>query len=123
LNVVATKVSPRLLVLIQFDPFRTHKAVEALRIALGLGSHNEGQDLKIILSGRAPHLLAEDSSTIMDADILEKHLPVFVEWGTIFAIAPGSDSPSAWAPDVVIQPLTEADMAVLLESADRVLVF
>src|SRR2546425_617609 len=50
--------SPRTLVVIQTDPTKSHRAVEALRIALGLGSHNEGQDISIILCVRAPHPLA-----------------------------------------------------------------
>ncbi|HEY3198469.1 MAG TPA: DsrE family protein [Nitrospirales bacterium] len=115
--------SPNVLVLIQADPLKSPRAVEALRIALGLGSHNEGHDLHIILSGRAPYLLAEDTSNVMDAEILEHHLPVFIEWGTPFQIAPDAEVPPKWLPDCTVTPATTQDIANALHAADRVLVF
>jgi hypothetical protein len=102
---------------------KSPRAVEALRVALGLGSHNEGRDLSIVLSGRAPYLLAEDTSDVADAEILEKHLPVFLEWGTPFAIAPDAESPSHYAPGITTKPITQADLSAALEAADRVLIF
>lgn len=102
---------------------KSHRAVEALRIALGLGSHNEGKDIRLILSGRAPFLLAEDASDIVDGEILEKHLPVFIEWGTPFFIAADAESPARYIPDCATKPITHSEMATALETADRVLVF
>src|SRR5207302_415072 len=49
--------SPKTLIMIQVDPTKSHRAVEALRIALGLVSHNEGQDITIVLCGRSLNLL------------------------------------------------------------------
>lgn len=115
--------SLKTLIVIQTDPTRSHRAVEALRIALGLGSHNEGQDLSLILCGRAPLLLAEDTGDIIDAEILEKHLPVFIEWGTSFAIATDAESPRHYVAGVVTKPITMAEISAALESADRVLAF
>jgi hypothetical protein len=109
--------------MIQADPLKSPRAVEALRIALGLGSHNEGRDLRIILSGRAPYLLAEDTTHVMDAEILEHHLPVFIEWGTAFHIAPDAEIPPKWLSDCTITPATSQDIASALRTADRVLVF
>ncbi len=85
--------SPKTLVLIQTDPMKSHRAVEALRIALGLGSHNEGRDISVVLCGRAPYLLSEDAGDIVDGEILEKHIPVFIEWGTPFFITMDSETP------------------------------
>lgn len=102
---------------------KSPRAVEALRIALGLGSHNEGRDISIILGGRAPFLLAEDTSDIADAEILEKHLPVFLEWGTVFAIEPDAEVPLQYAQSVETKPLAQAEFAAALEAADRVLIF
>ena len=102
---------------------KSPRAVEALRIALGLGSHNEGRDVSIVLDGRAPFLLAEDTSDIADSEILEKHLPVFLEWGTLFAIAPDAEVPPRYAPGIQTKPLARADLAAAIESADRVLIF
>jgi hypothetical protein len=102
---------------------KSPRAVEALRIALGLGSHNEGQDISIVLGRRAPFLLSEDASDIADAEILEKHLPVFLEWGTVFTIAPDAEVPLRYAQGVKTKPLAQAELAAALETADRVLIF
>ena len=120
---MAQPPSPNVLVMIQADPLKSPRAVEALRIALGLGSHNEGRDLRIILSGRAPYLLAEDNTNIMDSEILEHHLPVFIEWGTAFQIAPDAEIPEKWLPDCTVTPATTQDIASALRTADRILVF
>jgi hypothetical protein len=123
LKFVAITSSPKTLVLIKADPFKSHRAVEAFRIALGLGSHNEGQDVRILLDGRAPHLLAEDLSNIVDAEILEKHLPVFLEWGTVFSIGPDAESPLEYLPDAITKRVTTEEVVTALSTADRVLVF
>ena len=109
--------------MIYADPLKSPRAVEALRIALGLGSHNEGNDLTIILGGRAPHLLANDTSHVVDSEILEKHLPVFIEWGTAFRIAPDAEVPPQWLPNCIITTTTIQEIAEAFQSADRVLVF
>ena len=115
--------SPKTLVVIQTDPMKSHRAVEALRIALGLGSHNEGRDVSVVLCGRAPYLLSEDAGDIVDGEILEKHIPVFIEWGTPFFIATDAETPHRYIPDVVTKPISAAEIPSALESADRVLVF
>src|SRR5438067_12403403 len=101
---------PKLLILIQEDPFVSHRAVEALRIALGLGSSNEGKDLTIVLTGRAPHLLADDITDIIDGEILEKHLPVFIEWETPFYISMDADTPAGFNPDCIVKKIAPADI-------------
>lgn len=115
--------SPKIVILIRADPTKDHRAVEALRIALGLGSHNEGQDLTLVLTHRAPLLLGEDNAEIVDAEILERHLPVFIEWGTPFGIAADAVAPSRYLPGCVTKPMTLSDIAALLKVADRVLIF
>ncbi len=115
--------SVKVLVVIQADPLKSPRAVEALRIALGLGSHNEGKDVTIILGGRAPYLLANDTTNVVDSEILEKHLPVFLEWGTAFRIAPDAEVPTQWLPDCTIKTTTIPEIADAFHSADRVLVF
>ena len=102
---------------------KSHRAVEALRIALGLGSHNEGKDVSLILTGRAPYLLAEDTSDVIDAEVLEKHLPVFLEWGTPFAIATDAEAPPRYVQDCVTKTITPREIANALGTADRVLIF
>lgn len=60
-------------VVIQEDPTKTHRPVEALRIALGLtaGSHHT----TVILLGEAVRLLSEETEDIVDVEVLEKFLP------------------------------------------------
>lgn len=66
-------MSKKVAVVIQEDPRKTHRPVEALRIALGLaaGSHA----ITVVLLGEAARLLSEDTDDIVDVDILEKYLP------------------------------------------------
>lgn len=61
-------------VVIQEDPRKTHRPVEALRIALGLssGSHIT----TVILLGEAARLLGNETDDFFDIDILEKYLPI-----------------------------------------------
>ena len=109
--------------LIAVDPMKSHRAVEALRIALGLGSHNEGKDISIILTGRAPFLLSEETDDIVDGEILEKHLPVFIEWGSPFSIATNAETPPRYIQDCVTKPISPSEIATTLETTDRVLIF
>jgi len=66
-------MSKTVAVVIQEDPRKTHRPVEALRIALGLvaGSHTT----TVILLGEASRLISHDIDDIVDVDILEKYLP------------------------------------------------
>lgn len=60
-------------IVIQEDPRKTHRPVEALRIALGLssGSHRT----TVVLLGEAARLLGDETDDIIDVEILEKYLP------------------------------------------------
>ena len=60
-------------VVIQEDPRKTHRPVEALRIALGLASGSHVTT--VVLLGEAVRLLGDDTDDIIDVDILEKYLP------------------------------------------------
>lgn len=66
-------MAKKVAVVIQEDPRKTHRPVEALRIALGLavGSHTT----TVVLLGEAARLLSENTEDIVDVDILEKYLP------------------------------------------------
>jgi len=97
------------------------RAVEALRVALGLGSHNEGRDLSIVLGGRAPYLLAEDTSDVVDGEILEKHLPVFLEWGTPFAIEPDAEIPPRYVQGIATIPISYSRLVEMIFQADKVI--
>ncbi len=81
-------MSKRIAVVISEDPFVTARPVEALRIALGLcaGDH----ETTVVLLGRSPLLLMEDTEKIVDVDILEKYLPSFKHLSVPFLVEPGT---------------------------------
>ena len=66
-------MAKNLAVVIQEDPRRSHRPVEALRIALGLasGSHMT----TVVLLGEAVRLLGNETDDLHDGEILEKYLP------------------------------------------------
>jgi len=67
-------MAKNLAVVIQEDPRKSHRPVEALRIALGLasGSHMT----TVVLLGEAVCLLGDEIDDIRDVEILEKCLPM-----------------------------------------------
>jgi hypothetical protein len=71
--------------LIREDPTKTHRPVEALRIALGLAAGEHA--VTIALCERAALLLTEDLDDVIDADVLEKYLPSLKQLGIEFIVA------------------------------------
>jgi len=107
-------------VVIQEDPRKTHRAVEALRIALGLasGSHMT----TVVLLGEAAHLLANETDDILDVEILEKYLPAVEHLEIPFIL---EDRPDLVAVRDEFSIRRETDEAInsFLKSLDCVLVF
>ncbi len=114
-------VPPSIVVVIREDPIKTPRAVEALRIALGLGTGDN--PLTVVLLNDAPLLLAEDRDEIADVDILEKHLPVFKEMKTPFVIPRGARTRFSVDNAFQIREASGAEIASLISNADRVIVF
>ena len=113
-------MSKRIAVVISEDPYVTARPVEALRIALGLcaGDH----ETTVVLLGRAPLLLMEDTEEIVDIDILEKYLPSFKHLSVPFIVEPGT-AMDAWSDDFSVTTLTADEIRQLVRSVDRSLVF
>jgi sulfur relay (sulfurtransferase) DsrF/TusC family protein len=113
-------MSKRIAVVISEDPCVTARPVEALRIALGLcaGDH----ETTIVLLGRAPLLLMQDTEEIIDADILEKYLPSFKHLSVSFVIESGTVM-DAWSDDFSVTTRTADEIRHLIRSADRNLIF
>lgn len=109
-------------VVIQEDPRKTHRPVEALRIALGLtaGAHT----ITVILLGEAVRLLTDDSETddIIDLDILEKYLPSIEQLEVQF-ILPQGFNPSTLRGNFHIRCEPDHAIAEFIESTDCALVF
>jgi hypothetical protein len=113
-------MSKHIAVVISEDPFVTARPVEALRIALGLcaGDH----ETIVVLLGRAPFLLRQDTEEIVDADILEKYLPSFKHLSVPFVVEPGTIM-DAWSDDFSVTPRTSDEIRHLVRSAERNLIF
>jgi sulfur relay (sulfurtransferase) DsrF/TusC family protein len=114
-------VPPSIVVVIREDPRKTPRAVEALRIALGLGTGEN--PLTVVLLNDAPLLLSEETDDIEDGEILEKHGPVFKELKTPFVIPQGARGRFILDQDFQVREAPETEIATLMVSADRVLVF
>ena len=113
-------MSKRIAVVISGDPYVTARPIEALRIALGLctGDH----ETTVVLLGRTPSLLMENTEEIVDVDILEKYLPSFKHLAIPFIVAPGT-AVDAWSDDFSIKTLPADEIRQLVRSVDRSLVF
>jgi len=112
---------PRLVIVIREDPQKSHRAVEALRIALGLST---GENLPmVVLLGQAPLLLSRDPEEMVDGEILEKHLPFVKQLGIPFVVVTGSRSRFTLDPEFMVSELSEDTIRSLVADADRALIF
>ena len=114
-------MTPSILVLIQSNPFVTHRPTEGFRIALGLSTGQSS--LTIVLLGEARLLLTEQASDVVDAEILERHLPVVQELQLDIVVPEGSSVDFALEPDFAVREVPQSGITSLLCQADRVLVF
>jgi sulfur relay (sulfurtransferase) DsrF/TusC family protein len=107
-------------VVIQEDPRKTHRPVEALRIALGLvaGSHAT----TVVLLGEAVRLLYEETDDIIDGDILEKYLPSIEHLEMPFILQSTTDR-SAVREEFATRYESDEGIRSLIHSMDRTLVF
>ena len=113
-------MSKRVVVVIAEDPTKTHRPVEALRIALGLcaGDHQT----TIVLLGRAPLLLTDDTEDIVDVDILEKYRPSLSQLGVPFVLE-SDGATDGLLEEFSVTKKSAEEIRSLLESCDRTLVF
>lgn len=107
-------------VIIREDPRKTHRPVEALRIALGLvsGEHQT----TVVLLGEAVRLISDDTDDVVDVEILEKYLPSIEQLAIPFVVEASTDR-SLIRPE--FKTLYESDDRIrnLIRSMDRTLVF
>ncbi|MGE0470887.1 MAG: hypothetical protein Nkreftii_004188 [Candidatus Nitrospira kreftii] len=107
-------------VVIQEDPRKTHRPVEALRIALGLvaGSHQT----TVILLGEAFRLLSVDIDDIIDVDILEKYLPAIAQLKVPFILQSTADQLKVRG-EFHVRYTSDESIGVFVRSMDNTLVF
>ena len=113
-------MSSTITVIVRDDPRKSHRPVEALRIALGLagGDHK----LTVVLLGNAPLLLTDGHDDIVAADLLETYLPAFKQLKIPFVVATHG-SPVAIQPDFSIQTQRPEEIQRLITTAEHTLVF
>ena len=107
-------------VIIREDPRKTHRPVEALRIALGLvaGDHHT----TVVLLGEAVRLLHEDTDDVIDGEILEKYLPSIEQLNVPFVLEKTVD-PSHVRPEFSVRYEGSDKIRLLTQTMDRTLVF
>ena len=111
----------QLVVLIREDPTQTHRASEAIRIALGLSTGPN--PISIILLNNARQLVSEDAYDLPDGEILEKHLPVIKNLEIPIILPTGSRDTFSIDDEYTIQESSSSQIASFIEQADSVLAF
>ena len=108
-------------VVIREDPRKTHRAVEALRIALGLAAGEN--PVTVVLLGEAVRLLGSELEDVIDAELLEKHLPALKELGAGFLVEAGLPPGLSLDSSVSIEEKPLQAIAALVAENPRALVF
>jgi predicted peroxiredoxin len=111
------------LVVIAADPETSHRANEAVRIALGILAGEN--DVTIVLLGAAAKVLSPEIEEYVDGEDTLKHVATLKKLGQTFHVArdavPDDGEWNAGGPTVV--PVTPEKLARLIAESDRVLVF
>jgi predicted peroxiredoxin len=111
------------LVLISEDPRASHRANEAMRIALGVvAGENE---VSIVLTGAGAHLLDEDTDELVDGDDIAKVRASLRKLGIPFHVETASvPSDASWNADAhPVTPIDIEGIAALATRASRFIVF
>jgi hypothetical protein len=111
------------LVLISVDPRESHRANEAMRIGLGVVSGEN--EVAIVLTGPAVHLLDADTDDLVDGDDIAKFRAALRTVGVPFhvesSVVPADPGWNAEGHTVV--RVSPAEIADLVRGSRRVLVF
>ena len=111
------------LVLISVDPRDSHRANEAMRIALGIVSGEN--DVTIVLTGAAVHLLDADTDDLVDGDDIAKFRAALRAVDVPFHVESSAvPSDPDWNSDGhPIVRVGSAEIAELVRGSRRALVF
>ena len=111
------------LVAVSVDPERSHRANEAVRIALGvLAGENT---VTIALLGAGAKVLDADVEDYVDGEDLARHLATLKKLGqTLHVERSAMRTDSVWNPaGFALVPIDRADLAKLLAESRRALLF
>ena len=111
------------LVIISEDPRASHRANEAMRIALGIVAGETPVD--VVLTGPAVHLLDEDTDDLVDGDDIAKFRASLKKLGIRFLVEAGAApaDPSWNADGHPVLPITPEEIVALIPSAERFVIF
>jgi hypothetical protein len=111
------------LVIISEDPRVSHRANEAMRIALGVVAGENPVD--IVLAGPAVHLLDEDTDDLVDGDDILKFRASLKKLGIPFHVERSAvPADPGWnAERHVVIPTTAETIMALVAKASRFIVF
>ena len=112
---------PSVVVVIREDPQKSHRAVEALRIALGLSTGEN--PLSVILLGQAPLMISEEPEDVVDGEIMEKYLPSFKHLKIPFSVPIGTHTRFDLDLEFDIRELSEEAIRSAISGSERVLIF
>lgn len=100
----------------------SHRANEAMRIALGVvAGENE---VAVVLSGPAAHLLDADTDDLVDGDDIAKFRAALKKLGIVFHVEAAAPTDPDWNADGHPVATIDADgVAALAARASRYLVF
>jgi sulfur relay (sulfurtransferase) DsrF/TusC family protein len=112
---------PSVVVVIREDPRKSHRAVEALRIALGLSTGEN--PLSVILLGQSPLMISEEPEDVMDGEIMEKYLPSFKHLKIPFLVPMGTRVRFNLDPEFDVKELSEEAIRSAISGSSRILVF
>ena len=115
--------SQPVLVIISEDPRASHRANEAMRIALGVVAGEN--DVTIVLTGPSARLLDEDTDDLVDGDDILKFRAALKKLGVPFHVETSSlpTEPGWNAEGHVTVPIDAEGIAALVASASRFLIF
>jgi len=111
------------LVIVSEDPRVSHRANEAIRIALGVVAGEN--PVQVVLSGPAVHLLDEDTDDLVDGDDIAKFRAALKKLGIPFHIEATTLPPTSdWNVEGhPVVPVSTAEIAAFVAQASRFLIF
>jgi sulfur relay (sulfurtransferase) DsrF/TusC family protein len=118
-----TETQRPVLVVVSVDPEQSHRANEAVRIALGiLAGENT---VAIALVGAGTKVLDADVEDYVDGEDLARHLGTLKKLGQAFHVERSTmRSDSGWNPSgLELVPIDRSDLAKLLAGSRRALLF
>lgn len=110
------------LVVISEDPRVSHRANEAMRIALGIVAGDN--EVRIVLTGPAVHLLDEDTDDLVDGDDIARYRASLRKLGVTFHVEGALPTAPDWNTEGhPVVSLSREEIAALVPRAARYLVF